>query len=65
MPICEEVSDILFAQMVSEMNDYSFVLSEATPSDATDLKQKSRFHLQKTKQLNLSTKCFCKRYILL
>jgi hypothetical protein len=33
--------------MVSEMNDYSFVLSEATPSDATDLKQKVGFIYKK------------------
>ena len=42
----EEVSDdALLAQMVSEMNDYSFVLSEATsyPSDATGPKQKVGF----------------------
>ncbi|MDG2431294.1 endonuclease [Flavobacterium sp.] len=42
----EEVSDdVLFAQMVSEMNDYSFVLSEATsyPSDNTSPKQKVGF----------------------
>ena len=42
----EEVSDdVLFAQMVSEMNDYSFVLSEATsyPSDETGPKQKVGF----------------------
>jgi endonuclease I/chitodextrinase/endonuclease/exonuclease/phosphatase family metal-dependent hydrolase len=42
----QEVSDdVLFAQMVSEMNDYSFVLSEATsyPSDNTGPKQKVGF----------------------
>ena len=42
----EEVSDdVLFAQMVSEMNDYSYVLSEATsyPDDLTGPKQKVGF----------------------
>ena len=42
----EEVSDdALFAQMVSEMNDYSFILSEATsyPNDASGPKQKVGF----------------------
>ncbi|EIA07806.1 endonuclease [Flavobacterium frigoris] len=42
----EEVSDdTLLAQMVSEMNDYSYVLSEATsyPNDASGPKQKVGF----------------------
>jgi endonuclease I/chitodextrinase len=55
----EEVSDdILFAQMVSEMNDYSFVLSEATsyPSDATGPKQKVGFIYKNKTVKPVSTK---------
>ncbi|WP_367771051.1 endonuclease [Flavobacterium sp. WC2421] len=55
----EEISDdVLFAQMVSEMNDYSYVLSEATsyPNDFSSPKQKVGFIYKNKTVTPVSTK---------
>lgn len=59
----EEISDdILFAQMVSEMNDYSYVLSEATsyPNDFSSPKQKVGFIYKNKTVTPVSTKVLLK-----